>query len=92
MISPSTGMMEDGHVILEQHGSKAADDMSKLSFIHPAVGWLAGTPYLQLGSWAAFLCGFLCRDAASSCMRSTVASVRSSRPARSRSAAVHASF
>ena len=40
MLSPNTGMMEDGHTSLEQQGSEVADEfMSKLSFIYPAVRW-----------------------------------------------------
>ena len=40
MIPPNAGMVEDGHVLLDQHGSKAAYELlSKLSFIYPAVSW-----------------------------------------------------
>ena len=44
MISPNAGMVQDGHVLLEQHGSEVADElMSKLSFIYLAVGWHASS-------------------------------------------------
>ena len=91
MIPPITGTVEDGRVPLNQHGSEAAYELkSKLTFIYPAVRWHSS--FAAAGGWAASSCGVLCRDAASAWMQSTVASVRSSTPARSRSAAAHASF